>query len=88
MYLCRLLLYRISQEIFVGVYFRYEKPQHEKSTHKNLYMYSDTRLLTCMVRAYNENKTHENTLSRPDNENLTQRKFLAILYTVTINPPP
>ncbi len=68
------------------VYFRYGEPQK----HENL----DIRIVAwdyCsdVVQIYNENNTtkirfswpdHENTFSRPDNENLTQQRCPAIRY--------
>ncbi len=58
--------------------FCYGQPQNGKPTHTNLYIQIAAADDNVLWASYNENKTmHENTLSRPDNENLTQRKFPA-----------
>ncbi len=61
-----LRLNRIAGKNFVRVYFRYGEPQNEKLTHENL---DSIGYYDDVLWAYNESKTHENTLSRPENEN-------------------
>ncbi len=78
---------------FIFIVFVPGEPQNGIiSIHENLYSHSYSSQAQTVgyyddvLRAYNKNKTNENMLSRPDNDNLTERKCPTINYTVSSVP--